>query len=304
MTAVINPTPRSVAEVTAGVIHASVEIAVAPERVFRALTDGGEVVRWWGSADTYRLQEFTADLRVGGQWRSRGVAADGKPFQATGEFLEVDPPRLLVQTWIPDWAPGLKTTLTYRLDAIPGGTRLTLRHEGFGAHREAFEGHTRGWERVLGFLNGYLAAPARPGFVARWFNPFRLAAYVLILFCLGHSLGALVNTPSFGAQSDAVWAAMRATHFRCQTSDCTWFGFYEGFGWMVSIFFLLSAAIAWFLGGLDRPALRRLAPVVWALCLAHVTGAVLAFQWFFPAAQVFGTAAALLLAVPCFRLRA
>ena len=304
MTAVSNATPRSVADVTAGVIHASVEIAAPLERVFRALTDGSEVVRWWGSPDTYRLEEFTADLRVGGQWRSRGVAADGKPFQATGEFLEVDPPRLLVQTWIPDWAPGLKTTLTYRLDAIPGGTRLTLRHEGFGAHREAFEGHTRGWERVLGYLNGYLTSGARAGFAARYLNPFRLAAYLLILFCLGHSLGALVNTPSFGAASDAVWAGMRAVHFRCQTSDCTWFGFYQGFGWLVSIFFLLSAAIAWVLGGLDRPTLRRLAPVAWALCLAHVAGAVLAFVWFFPASQVFALGTAVLLAVPCLRLRA
>jgi len=304
MTAVLNATPRSVADVTAGVIHASVEIAAPPERVFRALTDGSEVVRWWGSPDTYRLEQFTADLRVGGQWRSRGVAVDGKPFQATGQFLEVDPPRLLVQTWIPDWEPGLETRLTYRLDAIPGGTRLTLRHEGFGAHRAAFEGHTRGWERVLGMLYGYLTAGARPGIAARYLNPFRLAAYVLILFCLGHSLGALVNTPSFGPQSDAVWAAMRATHFRCQTSDCTWFGFYEGFGWMVSVFFLLSATIAWVLGGVDRPTLRRLAPVVWALCLSQLACTVLSFQWFFLAPQVFGTAATALLAVPCLRLRA
>jgi len=305
MTAVINPTPRAVADVTSGVIHASVEIAAPPERVFRALTDGGEVVRWWGSTDTYRLQEFTADLRVGGQWRSRGVAADGKPFQVTGEFLTIDAPHLLVQTWTPDWAPGLKTTLTYRLDAIPGGgTRLTLRHEGFGAHREAFEGHTRGWEIVLGFLAKFLVAPAGRGIVARYFNPLRLAAYVLVLFCLGHSLGALVNTPSFGAESDAVWAAMRATHFRCQTSDCTWFGFYEGFGWMVSVFFLLSAALAWVLGGLDRPTLRRLAPLVWALCLSQLACTVLSFQWFFLAPQLFGIAATILLAVPCFRLRA
>jgi len=304
MTAVINATPRSVADVTAGVIHASVEIAAPPERVFRALTDGSEVVRWWGSPDTYRLEEFTADLRVGGQWRSRGVAVDGKPFHATGEFLEVDPPRLLVQTWIPDWAPGLQTKLTYRLDAIPGGTRLTLRHEGFGVHREAFEGHTRGWERVLGFLNGYLTASARPGVAARYLNPFRLAAYVLILYCFGHSLGALVKTPSFGASSDAVRSAMQTVHFRCQTSDCTWYGFYLGFGWMVSIFFLLSTAIAWFLGGLDRQQLRRLSPVVWGLCLSQVAGAVLAFEWFFLAPQIFATAAALLLAVPCLRLRA
>ena len=305
MTAVLNPIARSVADVTEGVIHASVEIAAPPERVFRALTDGNEVVRWWGSPDTYRLSEFSADLRVGGKWRSRGVAVDGKAFEVTGEFLEVDPPRLLVQTWSPDWAPGLKTKLTYRLDAVPGGTRLTLRHEGFGAHREAFEGHTRGWERVLGFLNGYLAGGERSGFVARYLNPFRLAAYVLILFCLGHTSGALIRLPSFGAQGDTVLAAMKATHFRCQTSDCTWFGFYLGFGWMVSVFFLVVAALAWYLGGRSRVEQRALKPVAWALFLGTLANSVIAWNWFFIAPQVFGTVVAVLLGYECLvKLRA
>lgn len=305
MTAVLNPVARSVADVTEGVIHASVEIAAPPERVFRALTDGNEVVRWWGSPDTYRLEEFTADLRVGGRWRSRGRSADGKPFQADGEFLEVDEPRLLVQTWNPDWAPGLKTKLTYRLDPIPGGTRLTLRHDGFGANREALEGHTRGWERVLGYLNGYLAGTARLGFVARYLNPFRLAAYVLILFCLGHTSGALISLPSFGPQGDAVLASMKATHFQCQTSDCTWFGFYLGFGWMVSVFFLVAAAIAWYLGGRSRVEQRALKPVAWVLFLGNVANAVIAWSWFFIAPQVFATVAAVLLGYECLvKLRA
>jgi uncharacterized protein YndB with AHSA1/START domain len=304
MTAVLNPTARSVADVTTGVIHASVEIAAPPERVFRALTDPNEVVRWWGSPETYQVDDFGADLRVGGRWHSRGRSADGKPFEARGEFFEIDPPRLIVQTWIPDWAPGLKTKLTYRLEPIAGGTRLTLRHEGFGANREAFEGHTRGWERVLGFLNGYLADAERPGFAARYLNPFRLATYVLILFFLGHTLGALINIPSFGTAGDAVLAAMRSTQFRCQTSDCTWFGFYMGFGIFVSIFFLATAAIAWYLGGLDRPRQRALAPIAWMLFLAYAANAVVAWTYFFIAPQVFATLVAVLLGYQCLRLRA
>jgi len=299
MTAVINPIARSVADVTAGVIHASVEIAAPPERVFRALTDSNEVVRWWGSPDTYRLEEFTADLRVGGRWRSRGRAVDGKPFEVKGEFLEVDAPRLLVQTWIPDWAPGLNTKLSYRLDPIPGGTRLTVRHEGFGAHREAFEGHTRGWERVLGFLNDYLAAAVRPSFAARYLNPFRLTTYLLVLFFLGHTMGALVNIPSFGAQPDSVLAAMKATHFQCQTSDCTWFGFYLGFGWIASIFLIFSAAVAWFLGGLQRTQQLALKPIVWTLLLSQVANMVAAWTWFFVAPQLFATVVVMLLGYEC-----
>src|SRR5262249_42176501 len=305
MTAVLNPIARSVADVTAGVIHASVEIAAPPERVFRALTDGNDVVRWWGSPDTYRLTEFTADVRVGGSCRSRGVAVDGKAFEVTGEFLKVDPPRLLVQTWNPDWVPGLKTTLTYRLDPISGGTRLTLRHEGFGEHAAAFKGHPRGWERLLVFLNGYLATSRRPGFVSRYLNPFRLVAYILILFCLGHSSGALIRLPSLGLQSDAVLAAMKTTHFQCQTSDCTWFGFYLGFGWMVSVFFLVAAAIAWYLGGRSRAEQRALKPVPWTLFLGNAANTVIAWSWFFIAPQIFATIVTVLLGYECLvKLRA
>jgi uncharacterized protein YndB with AHSA1/START domain len=305
MTAGLNPLARSVADVTEGVIHASVEIAAPPERVFRALTDPAEVVKWWGSPDTYGVDEFAADLRVGGRWHSRGHSADGKPFKTEGEFLELDPPRLIVQTWNPDWAPGTNTKLTYRLDPIAGGTRLTVRHEGFGANREAFEGHTRGWERVLGFLNGYLSSDAdQPGLAARYLDPFRLATYVLILFFLGHTLGALVNIPSFGLQGDATLAAMRSVHFRCQTSDCTWFGFYVGFGLFVSIFFLASAAITWYLGGLDRARQRVLQPVAWTLFLAYAANTVVAWTYFFIAPQVFATLVAVLLGYQCLRLRA
>lgn len=299
MTAVINPIPRSVADLTTGTIVASVEIAVAPERVFKALTDSTEIVQWWGSADTYRTEAFSADLRVGGRWQARGRAVDGKPYQVEGEILELDPPRRLVQTWIPDWAPGLKTTLTYRLEAIAGGTRLTVRHEGFGAHRETFEGHTIGWERVLGFLKNHLAPGGHAGFAARYLNPLRLASYLLILFALGHTMGALVNLPSFDPQADAVLGAMRSTHFRCESSECTWFGFYLGFGIIVSIFFLASAAIAWFLGGLDRSKQHAWAPISWTLFVSHAANAVVAWLYFFIIPQMFATAVAALLAYQC-----
>lgn len=147
--------PRAVADLSAGLILATVEIAVPPERVFRALTSE-EVVKWWGSDQAYRTTGWKADLRVGGRWRSEGVGADGKPFSVGGTFLEVDPPRRLVQTWEPDWDPGPPTTLTYRLDPTPLGTRLTVRHEGFSGRTESCDAHTSGWELVLGWLGGHL----------------------------------------------------------------------------------------------------------------------------------------------------
>jgi len=299
MTAVIDPIARSVADVTGGVILASVEIAVPPERVFRALTDPTEVTRWWGSPGTYQTEAFAADLRVGGRWHARGRGVDGRPFTVQGEFLEIDPVRRIIQTWVPDWEPGLTTTLTYRLEPIAGGTRLTVRHEGFGDHEATLRGHTVGWERVLGWLRDYAATDTKASFAARYLNPFRITAYILVLFCLGHTMGALINLPSFGVQGDAVLAAMKSTHFQCQTSDCTWFGFYLGFGWMVSVFLLFSAVVAWFLGGLGRRERLAMKPVAWTLFLSQVANMVLAWIWFFIAPQVFATAVAVLLGYEC-----
>lgn len=147
--------PRAVADVTAGSILASVEISVPPERVFRALTTD-EVTKWWGSDDLYRTLSFSADLRVGGRWRSEGRSAQGEAFSVEGEYLEIDPPRKLVQTWKPDWEPGVATTITYRLEPTESGTLLTLRHEGFGERSEACRAHAQGWERVLGWLDAFL----------------------------------------------------------------------------------------------------------------------------------------------------
>jgi uncharacterized protein YndB with AHSA1/START domain len=154
---------RSLADVAAGVVLASVEIAAPADRVFRAITDPRELKHWWGSPDTYRADSWEADLRVGGRWRVEGKSVAGKPYAVFGEFLEITPPRKLVQTWSHDWdREHPPTKLTYRLDDIPGGTRLTVRHEGF-VKPEACNAHSQGWERVLGWLEAHLASEGRPG---------------------------------------------------------------------------------------------------------------------------------------------
>ncbi|MBS2022232.1 MAG: SRPBCC domain-containing protein [Deltaproteobacteria bacterium] len=156
---------RAIADVSANAVVADVEIAAPPERVFQALTSPDEVTQWWGSPDLYTLTRSTIDLRVGGKWVSEGKGADGSPFHVGGEYLEIDPPKKLVHTWSPSWDGGHTTTITYRLTAIEGGTRVSVRHDGFGDRFESLQGHTAGWERVLSWLDtwlGNLLFPAPP----------------------------------------------------------------------------------------------------------------------------------------------
>jgi uncharacterized protein YndB with AHSA1/START domain len=162
---------RSVADLMEGIVMARVEIAAAPDRVFRALTTD-ELTKWWGADGQYQTTNFAIDPRPGGKWRTEGVGADGTKFHVEGEVLEFDPPRRLVQTWKPSWDGGALTTLTYSLEPIDGGTRLTVRHVGFAGRPESCDRHGQGWERVLGWLDRYVS-PANSGrvFVCRLLPP-------------------------------------------------------------------------------------------------------------------------------------
>jgi len=151
---------RAVADVGSGTILATVEIAAAPERVFGALTESAQLVQWWGDDSLYRTTGWESDLRVGGAWRAHGRDAGGEAFTVGGEFIEIDPPHRLVMSWTPGWEAGLRSTLTYRLEAIEGGTRLTLRHEGFIGYAASCRDHASGWELVLGWLARYAQAAA------------------------------------------------------------------------------------------------------------------------------------------------
>ncbi|RWX63230.1 ATPase [Mesorhizobium sp. M4B.F.Ca.ET.089.01.1.1] len=155
-----NDRSRAIADVSAGTILATVTIAVPPERVFRAITAADQIPLWWGADDMYRTTKHTADVRPGGAWRSEGKGADDRDFHVQGEYVEVEPPHRLVMTWKAPWDGDQVTTVTYTLEPVENGTRLTLRNEGFGARHGSCRDHGSGWERVLGWLGQFLAAEA------------------------------------------------------------------------------------------------------------------------------------------------
>jgi uncharacterized protein YndB with AHSA1/START domain len=154
--------PRAVADGGAGTIIATAEVAATPERVFQALTTD-EVERWWGHPDYYRQKGWTADLRVQGQWSVTVVFKDGSTNGGSGEFAAIDPPHRLVMTRRFEKHPlqgTRETTITYRLDPIANGTRITVRDEGFLGRDEAAYQNAEHWERVLGWLAEYFHSEA------------------------------------------------------------------------------------------------------------------------------------------------
>ena len=119
------------------------------ERVWAAYTDPELIPQWWGNDTTVdRL-----DVREGGGYRFVSKAGEGQEFATTGDFLEVNPPTRLVQTFGMD-GMGKPHTQTIEFERVGEGTRLsvTSRFEtteerdaivAFGAQKGAIGGFAR-----------------------------------------------------------------------------------------------------------------------------------------------------------------
>lgn len=132
-----------------GSVVAYASIAAAPARVFQALVSD-DITKWWVRPGVFDTREWKGDAHAGGQWTASGIGG-GNPYMLEGEFVAVDAPRKLVHTWHLAGAPGAATTVTYVLEPQDGGTRLTIRHDGFPSTEAA--ANTRiGWETSLSQL--------------------------------------------------------------------------------------------------------------------------------------------------------
>jgi uncharacterized protein YndB with AHSA1/START domain len=139
----------------------ALELAATPEEVWRALTEAGELVRW-----------FPMEARVtpgvggtmlwswgeGGNWESRIevwepgrrlrlVQDDARPYDTQGRPLP------------PGASEPARIAMEFTLETHQGKTRLRLVHSGFGegaAWDNEIEGITEGWQAELRSLRYYL----------------------------------------------------------------------------------------------------------------------------------------------------
>jgi hypothetical protein len=100
---------------------------------------------------------------------------------------------------------------------------------------------------------------------------YRIAAVLLLLFAVGHTLGFRQSDPRWGV--DALLVAMQSIHFEVQGFNRTYWDLFVAAGLSVGVFYLFAAILAWQLGGLPAATLARLRGTVWAfaLCFAVIT---------------------------------
>src|ERR1700720_4476692 len=135
-------------------VEREIVIAARPETVWKLLVDPREMPRWMGQA-------ATIDLRCGGRYRIEGIPGHA----ASGELLEIDPPRRLVYTW--GWegsssVPPGSTTVIFELLPRGNGTLLRLSHRDLPSAEDAAS-HAHGWdhytERLASIAAGGDAGP-------------------------------------------------------------------------------------------------------------------------------------------------
>jgi uncharacterized protein YndB with AHSA1/START domain len=148
-------TARAAADLEEGLILANVDLAAGPERVFQALTSPDDITVWWVRPGVFDTREWSGDVKIGGVWRASGIGG-GRPYVLEGEFLVVEPPCKLVHTWRAAGAPGAATTVSYALEPLPAGTRVTLRHSGFTSP-ESCRNTAIGWETSFAKLEEVLS---------------------------------------------------------------------------------------------------------------------------------------------------
>jgi hypothetical protein len=104
---------------------------------------------------------------------------------------------------------------------------------------------------------------------------YRIAAVLLLLFAVGHTLGFRQSDPSWGV--DSLLGSMRSIHFEVQGFRRTYWDLFVAAGFCVGVFYFFSAILAWQLGGLPAETLSRMQGVRWAFAVCF--GAITVVSW-------------------------
>jgi hypothetical protein len=108
---------------------------------------------------------------------------------------------------------------------------------------------------------------------------YRIAAVLIVLFAIGHTLGFRQFDPSWGVE--ALVGSMRSIQFDVQGFSRTYWDFFVGSGFSVSVFLLFAAVVAWQLSGLSAETLALMRGISWGLALSFVALTILSWSYFF-----------------------
>jgi hypothetical protein len=108
---------------------------------------------------------------------------------------------------------------------------------------------------------------------------YRIAAVLLLIFAVGHTLGFRQSDPEWGV--DALLGSMRSIHFEVQGFNRTYWDLFVAAGFSVGVFYLFAAILAWQLGGLPAATLTLMRCTAWAFALCFAVITVVSWRYLF-----------------------
>lgn len=128
------------------------QIPVPRERVFAAWLDSESLAQWMRPA-SFGQSVVAVDARVGGRFRI-GMVGPSDVIEHSGEYLAIDPPKLLSFSWISQSTDQQPTVVTVEFFEQGDGTELVLTHRRLPP--KEVEGHRRGWTEILELMKQVL----------------------------------------------------------------------------------------------------------------------------------------------------
>jgi hypothetical protein len=108
---------------------------------------------------------------------------------------------------------------------------------------------------------------------------YRIAAVLLLLFAVGHTLGFRQSDPAWGV--DTLLGSMRSIHFDVQGFSRTYWDLFLAAGYSVGVFYLFAAVLAWQLASLPAETLAPMRIAAWALALCFAAITVVSWRYLF-----------------------
>jgi len=142
-------------------IDRSIDIKAPPERVWRALTTASEVSAWFQVA-------IDGAIAPGQEVWMTSLHPEHAGVRFRVLFVEMTPPHRFVWQWHPgavdptiDYSKEPRTTVTFTLEPIASGTRLSVSETGFegvALERRAavYKDNTGGWTEVVTWIQKYV----------------------------------------------------------------------------------------------------------------------------------------------------
>jgi hypothetical protein len=116
----------------------------------------------------------------------------------------------------------------------------------------------------------------------------RVAAVIMFLFAAGHTMGGRKAWSPLG--ETPVLQQMRTFQFDAMGTSRTYFEFYLGFGYVISVLQFMLAVLLWQVGGLAREHARLTRPLIGTFLVAALASTLVTWRYIFVVPTIFSIA--------------